>query len=173
MGEHASIQDWAREMARYTRWQNRALYALCDGLTRSDLHADRGLFFGSIFATLDHILVIDRALLQFIITSKPPPPALLETAAGQANFAVLAEHRKRFDERLVFRLDRAVGTWLDSEVAFHSERLGRRRAFPRYFLLMQMFNHATHHRSQVTSELHRLGLDYGSTDLPFNPDSLY
>ncbi|YAF94156.1 MAG: DinB family protein [Nodularia sp. CChRGM 3473] len=32
-----------------------------------------------------------------------------------------------------------------------------------------MFNHQTHHRSQITSELHKMGIDYGCTDLPYNP----
>jgi uncharacterized damage-inducible protein DinB len=36
-----------------------------------------------------------------------------------------------------------------------------------------MFNHETHHRSQVTSALTQMGIDYGNTDLPYNPLSQY
>jgi len=49
----------------------------------------------------------------------------------------------------------------------------RDRVHPRQFPLMQMFNHGTHHRSQVTSALHTMGIDYGSNDLPYNPLSQY
>ncbi|WP_245259128.1 DinB family protein [Salinarimonas rosea] len=44
-------------------------------------------------------------------------------------------------------------------------------ANPRALYLMQMFNHQTHHRAQVTAALHRVGVDYGSTDLWFRPGS--
>jgi DHA1 family bicyclomycin/chloramphenicol resistance-like MFS transporter len=36
-----------------------------------------------------------------------------------------------------------------------------------------MFNHATHHRSQATTALWAMGIDYGCTDIPFRPDSPY
>jgi len=39
----------------------------------------------------------------------------------------------------------------------------------RGFMMVQLFNHQTHHRSQVTCELHKLGLEYGCTDMPYNP----
>jgi uncharacterized damage-inducible protein DinB len=36
-----------------------------------------------------------------------------------------------------------------------------------------MFNHQTHHRSQVTAMLRQMGIDYGNTDLPANPLSQF
>ena len=35
---------------------------------------------------------------------------------------------------------------------------------------MQMFNHQTHHRGQVTTLLKQLGIDPGETDLPWLPE---
>jgi uncharacterized damage-inducible protein DinB len=64
-------------------------------------------------------------------------------------------------------------TWLDETVRYHHPRLGRERVHPRQFPLMQLFNHGTHHRSQVTAALHAMGIDYGNTDLPYNPLSQY
>jgi uncharacterized damage-inducible protein DinB len=45
---------------------------------------------------------------------------------------------------------------------------------PLYLMVVQMFNHQTHHRGQLTTLLSQLGLDPGVTDLPFIPfaDSL-
>jgi len=47
---------------------------------------------------------------------------------------------------------------------------GVTRKLPRQLFLVQLFNHQTHHRSQITSELHKMGLDYGNTDVPYTPD---
>ena len=46
---------------------------------------------------------------------------------------------------------------------------GRRRTVPRWVLVVHVFNHQTHHRGQVTTLLSQMGLDMGSTDLPFMP----
>ena len=42
-------------------------------------------------------------------------------------------------------------------------------AIPRWVIVVQIFNHQTHHRSQVTTALHSMGVDYGSTDIPWRP----
>ena len=42
-------------------------------------------------------------------------------------------------------------------------------AIPRWVMVAQIFNHQTHHRSQVTTALHSMGVDYGSTDIPWRP----
>ena len=47
---------------------------------------------------------------------------------------------------------------------------GITRNLPRPLFLVQFFNHQTHHRSQITSELHKMGIDYGITDVPLTPD---
>ena len=36
-------------------------------------------------------------------------------------------------------------------------------------ILAHLFNHQTHHRGQVTTLLSQMGLDIGSTDIPFMP----
>lgn len=163
---------WAREMTRYNRWQNQKLFALCGELSPDAWRCQRGMFFGSIMGTLNHILVVDRHLLLFAEAGQPPQLPDVTTILFEA-FEPLEQFRHSFDDSLVAMLDGAPKAWFDEAIVFHSERLQRQRSFPRMFLFMQMFNHATHHRSQVTSELHKLGLDYGSTDLPYNPDSLF
>jgi uncharacterized damage-inducible protein DinB len=41
----------------------------------------------------------------------------------------------------------------------------RSRTVPRGFWVVQLFNHQTHHRGQITTVLTQLGHDIGSTDL--------
>ena len=50
-------------MARYNRWMNERLYALCAGLDDDERKRDRGAFFGSIHGTLNHLLWGDRMWL--------------------------------------------------------------------------------------------------------------
>ncbi len=50
-------------MADYNRWANRRLYDACAALPADDYHRARPAFFGSIHATLNHILVGDRVWL--------------------------------------------------------------------------------------------------------------
>jgi uncharacterized damage-inducible protein DinB len=165
-------KEWALEMALYNKWQNEKLYALCASLSDEDRRQDRGMFFGSIHATLDHILMVDRVLWSFATTGEPirnfDPNAKLYD-----EYESLKRERLAFDDNVVDEIRTHPPAWLDRIISFHHPRLGRDRTHTSQFPLMQMFNHGTHHRSQVTSELHGMGIDYGNTDLPFNPLSQY
>ena len=50
-------------LARYNQWANRLLYEASGKLTEAEFAAGRPAFFGSILATLNHILVGDRIWL--------------------------------------------------------------------------------------------------------------
>jgi len=52
--------DWVRLMAAYNAEMNRRLYAAADRLTPAHRQEDRGAFFGSVHATLSHLLWADR-----------------------------------------------------------------------------------------------------------------
>src|SRR5690348_7113649 len=47
-------------LARYNAWANERLYEACAKVGEAELKAKRRSFFGSIHATLNHILVGDR-----------------------------------------------------------------------------------------------------------------
>src|SRR5215510_3727451 len=49
-----------RRFARYNAWANRRLYDACAALGYAEYRAQRPSFFGSIHATLNHMLVADR-----------------------------------------------------------------------------------------------------------------
>lgn len=166
-------QAWAREMARYNKWQNETLYGICDGLNDDDRKADRGMFFGSIHRTLDHILMVDHVLRGFVVDGFPPDHVFDPNKKLYDDYEDLKTARMAFDGDMLDLIERNSDDWLDGTISFTSERLNRTRTMPRKFYCMQMFNHATHHRSQVTSELHKMGIDYGNTDLPYNPLSQF
>jgi len=152
--------EYVRQMALYNRWQNEQLYAACAGLTDVERKRERGMFFGSIHHTLDHIAMIDRAILHMVTSGERP--ALVYQQVTFQDFAALWAERQRIDAQLAHFADQHESAWYEAK-AHPSFR------FVRGFQVAQLFNHQTHHRSQVTSELHKLGIDYGCTDMPYNP----
>ena len=154
-------------MALYNRWQNSNLIAICDQLTAQEIYVERGMFFGSIFKTLNHIQNVDQTIHTLIHTKSLPafdPKFILYPGYDELKIA-----RAEFDSRLLSESQECSQDWLDEVFELWSERLNRNRKIPRSFYYLQMFNHQTHHRSQITSEFHKMDIDYGSTDLPFNP----
>jgi uncharacterized damage-inducible protein DinB len=116
--------------------------------------------------------MVDRVLWDFTLTGTPPS-AWDPNGKLYDDYATLQRERMAFDATLLEELRAHPEAWLDERIAYHHPRLGRERAHPRQFTLMQLFNHGTHHRSQVTSALHTMGIGYGNTDLPYNPLSQY
>lgn len=154
-------------MALYNKWQNESLFKICDDLGEDQLHLDRGMFFDSIFKTLNHIINVDQTIHSFIYTKTLPQfdPNLIP----YPEYNQLRSARFKFDKKLVQESQNCSQEWLDEIFEFWSESRNRKRKVPRAFYYVQMFNHQTHHRSQITSELHKMGIDYGNTDLPYNP----
>ncbi|ABS61894.1 DinB family protein [Parvibaculum lavamentivorans DS-1] len=152
----------AIELSRYNQWQNEKLYKIVAALPEGEASRGRGMFFGDIVSTLDHILMVDTHLFGYIQGITPPPfdpKRRIET-----EFDNLRAARIGLDARLRLACESALPSWFDETIVMPS---GRR--LPRSFWWEQLFNHGTHHRSQVTSELTHMGIDYGNTDLPYNP----
>ena len=168
-----AMQAWAREMARYNRWQNATLYRLTDQLSDTGRRQGREMFFGTIHHTLDHILMVDTRLAGMVESGTPANEPFQPRKLIHSDYALLAKARNVLDERLIHMADGHDDAWFEEVFAFISPLSRQPRQLPRYFYLSQLFNHATHHRSQVTAVLHTFGLDYGSTDLPMNPDTIY
>jgi uncharacterized damage-inducible protein DinB len=159
--------DFVKTMALYNKWQNESLFKLSDELDDDQLRQQRGMFFDSIFNTLNHIVHVDEAIHCLIHTKTFPQ--LDPRFIPYPEYPQLKAARLEFDEKLVQESRACSQEWLDEAFEIWSQRLNRTRQIPRSFYYMQLFNHQTHHRSQITSELHKMGIDYGSTDLPFNP----
>ncbi|PCJ70207.1 MAG: damage-inducible protein DinB [Rhodobiaceae bacterium] len=162
-----SYKPVACEMARYNKWQNESLLGLCDDLSAEELGKDKGLFFGSLLSTLEHILYADRTLIGFFTTGVRS--AFDPNAGTSENYEAYRADRLAEDAHILSLCTEAGDNWFEETFEFYSPKLGKTRPTPRWFYAAQMFNHQTHHRSQITSVLHGMGLDYGNTDVPYNP----
>lgn len=161
------FNDYGRVMARYNSWQNAELFRLCDQIGDEERRRDRGMFFGSIHATLNHLLHIDIRILGIMRTGEAPPYDAHGTVSD--DFATLARLRRDLDAEIEAFVASDEDDWQDGFREFTGVD-GITRRLPRPLFLVQFFNHQTHHRSQITSELHKMGLDYGITDVPLTPD---
>ncbi|MEO6363804.1 MAG: DinB family protein [Caldimonas sp.] len=157
--------DHGRLMAQYNQWMNQRLYAVCAGISNADLRADRGAFFKSIYATLNHIVYGDLSFLSRFTGDPVEVPALgTDLCAG---FPELRSVREALDARLVAWAQALTPSWLQESLTYTSKIDGRTRTAQKWVLVTHLFNHQTHHRGQVTTLLSQMGLDVGSTDIPF------
>lgn len=167
--------DNYRFLARYNRWFNERLYAACEQLSPEERQRDRGAFFGSIQATLAHLVWADKTwLARFAaqgVSFASLPDALLRLPQGTAYGKGLHE---RWDELKSERekLDAAIEGWTaemgaDFPLATmrYANTKGVQREHPMWQALTHFFNHQAHHRGQATTLLMQAGVDPGLTDL--------
>ncbi|MDX2203777.1 MAG: DinB family protein [Hyphomicrobiaceae bacterium] len=163
--------EYPRRMARYNRWQNRSLYAAAGGLDDAARKQDRGAFFGSIHATLCHLLWADQTWMSRLAGWPPPAVGSIRDSVGMiADWSDLARDRAAFDDRLVAWADALKAAELDGTLTWFSGAAGRNVTKPRALLVAHMFNHQTHHRGQAHAMLTAAGATPGATDLPFMPE---
>lgn len=156
-----------RLLAQYNQWMNSRLYAVCASVPEGQLHEDRGAFFKSVYLTLNHIAYGDLAFMaRFTGTPERVPQMGIDLFGS---FQRLRAEREALDRRILAWSETLTEPWLAAEVTYTSQVDGKSRTLPRWVLVAHMFNHQAHHRGQVTTLLSQMGLDMGSTDIPFMP----
>ena len=159
-----------RTMAAYNAWQNGSIYAAAEGLDAAARQADRGAFFGSIEATLTHLLWADRMWLHRLAGDPPPAArAIPESVREVEGWAALATARRAMDARLTEWAAALTAEALGGTLSWYSGALGREVTKPVWLLVTHVFNHQTHHRGQVHAMLTAAGARPADTDLPFMP----
>ena len=160
-------REYCGLMARYNRWMNERLYALCAAMPDGERKRDRGAFFASIHGTLNHLLWADRMWLGRLVG-----PPCTYPAFGADMFAIFDElkrEREATDEAMLKWADSVSAEWLASLLEYASVVDGKTRRLPKAIAVVHMYNHGTHHRGQLTTLLKQAGIDPGVTDLPWVP----
>ena len=161
--------DYWHALARYNRWMNEKLYAVAAQLTDEERKQDRGAFFPSIHATLDHILLGDRVwmgrLTGAVLEDGWMGPGGIRSLDQQlyAGFEELRGERKKTDDDI----EQGIGALTPERLSANLRyvRKGVPIEVPVWWAVAQLFNHQTHHRGQVTTLLMQAGHDPGVTDL--------
>jgi uncharacterized damage-inducible protein DinB len=161
---------YVRAMAQYNRWQNDNLYGAAEGLGDAARKAPRGAFFGSIHATLNHLLWADQIWMsRFAGTPRPKVAGIPESVGMHEGWEGLKRERVAFDRVILDWAERLDPAWLEGDLVWVSGALGREVKRPKWLLVTHLFNHQTHHRGQVHCMLTQAGARPGTTDLPFRP----
>lgn len=159
--------EYCQVMAGYNMWMNERLFELCRSIEDAQRKSDKGAFFGSIHGTLNHILYGDLAFMSRFTGDPVVVPELgLEL---HDDFDELWQARSALDSRICRWSSGLTAEWLAEKLTYTSKVDGISRTVPRWVLVVHMLNHQTHHRGQITTILSQLGLDIGTTDIPFMP----
>ncbi|HEV2332432.1 MAG TPA: DinB family protein [Gammaproteobacteria bacterium] len=157
-------QAYFQTLAAYHCMANRRLLRALEPVGDADYYGDQGLFFKSIHRTLNHILLVDR-LYHGRITGE------LFDVTGLDQELVhdrreLAVDMERHGERWKDVLDGIDATRMQSVLRYLSTE-GEQRELPMLVVLAHAFNHATHHRGQVSAAMTRLGQPAPVLDIPY------
>ena len=163
--ERSVLREHLQCMARYNLWATRRLLDAVDALSDADYRRDAGLAFKSVHGTLNHLLVAEH-LLWFRRFAEDVSPAMALDAEVETDRTRLREH-----------LLKGALSWLPLMEVWPAERLQGRLSYRRMdgepvtlpfaATLMHVFNHATHHRGQVSAALTALGRPAPELDMVF------
>lgn len=159
--------EYCQLLARYGRWMNERLFASLRELGDDERRRDRGAFFGSMHRTANHILWADRTWLGRFTGEVCTVPAF--GADMYTGFDELAREREITDTRISSWAGGLEPGWLATTLEYRAASDGRLRQLPAWVAAVHLFQHATHHRGQLTTLLKQAGRDPGATDLPWLP----
>ena len=158
------LHQHLRVMADYHLWAFDRLYAEIDALSEADYRRDCGQYFGSVHGTLNHLLLVEHLWQARLAGTVFPVGGLNQE---------LETDRARLRQRL---LDFALG-WRPFVDALSPAQIagdldyrnlaGEPYTLPYATLVLHVFNHATHHRGQVSTALTQLGREAPVMDLPY------
>ncbi len=161
-------ESYYQLMAKYNRWMNRKLYAVCADIPDQTRREDRGAFFKSIHGTLNHLLFGDLVWMDRFTGAPRRNIAMGEEL--YASFEALRDARDSKDAEIVAWANELREAWLREPFTYTSGIDAKTRKLPAWVLVTHMFNHQTHHRGQLTTLIKQLGYEPGITDLPWLPD---
>lgn len=162
--------DYCRMMARYNAWQNAGLRRMLPEMADAELRRDRGAHFGSILATVNHILWADQVWLARLTGGEGPGGGIAGSVELTPTVAVWGAERFRTDGAITRWAERLDAVELTGDLVWQSGLTGREMRRPVATCVVHMFNHQTHHRGQVHAMLTAAGMSPPPTDLILMPE---
>ena len=162
-------------MANYNQLMNQRIFSASSHLSEALLAEDKGAFFKSIIASLNHIMVGDILWLKrfaihpsnyesLIPLNNIKKPEKLDTILFE-NITSFIKERAMLDNIIIDWCNELKEKDIDTPLKYtnfkggtHNKRLGD--------LILHVFLHQVHHRGQVTTLLSQENIDFGDTDLP-------
>lgn len=165
--------EYIQMMARYSSWQNGSITQAAAAIEDAERHKERGSFFGSIQATMNHLLWGDRIWMhRFAETDKPRMGSIAESVNETGSWVEYCEARAAMDTTITDWAQHLDPAWLQGDLTWFSTAVNRSFTKPRQSLVVHFFNHGTHHRGQLHTMLTSAGQTLADTDLPLMPDGI-
>lgn len=142
-------------LAHYNRWANTLLYDAASQLSNAEYREDRGAFFGSLGATLNHLLVADRIWMRRF-TGTGEAAATLNTILHD-DFNDLRAARESEDQRIIDWVETLDEDRLTADITYSPITLPGATTHPLKAAVAHLFNHQTHHRGQCHMTLTAMG----------------
>ena len=158
---------YVQMMARYNQWQNNNLYSAAGHLDDATRRQEAGAWFGSVFATLNHILWADRYWMYRFTGSEKPKGSMADSRIVFDDWHELHQARGLLDQTILDWAHHLDPVWLDGEISWFSGAQQAVVAQPTAQAVVHFFNHQTHHRGQIHALLTRFGAKPHDTDLVF------
>ncbi len=158
--------DYCRLMSRYNSWQNTSLVTAASTLDHEARWQDRGAFFGSIAATLNHLLWDDALWLERFAGNARAEETVNPTLDAPADWDGFTTLRRQRDGEIAAWAAGLKAVDVTGEVTWYPAGGTERVVKPRQLCIMHLFNHQTHHRGQVHCMLTAAGATPEATDLP-------
>lgn len=154
-------------MARYNVWATKKLNLILQTVSDADFFQDNGSFFGSIFATLNHLLVGEHYLWypRFSAHSSAKLTPKLNTIIETDRTLLIKELENKASNWL--QLINVIKSKTIPQDLNYQTSTGQQMALPYLATLMHVFNHGTHHRGQITAALTAMGYACPELDLVY------
>jgi uncharacterized damage-inducible protein DinB len=144
------------EAFRYNRWANLHLLDVCAKLSDDQLQLTSPGTFGTIAATLTHMVAAEQRYLWRFDGEEPQ----LREKDGFPGVAVLRENAARSGAEFIERVERLQG----GTAGEAKLREGETKA-PLAMIMVQALHHGNDHRTHVCTILGQHGISYGDMDV--------
>ena len=144
------------EAFRYNKWANLHLLDVCAQLPEEQLQLSSPGTYGTISATLMHLLAAEQRYLRRLAGTKPD----ISERDAAPSIAVLREHAVRSGDQLI---DAARGIKPDDSI--DEERDGARMRLHLGVVLVQAMHHGNDHRTHICTILGAHDIPYGDMDV--------
>jgi uncharacterized damage-inducible protein DinB len=144
------------EAFRYNRWANLHLLDVCAGLPDEQLQLTSPGTYGTIAATLMHLLSAEQRYVRRFGAGEPR----LNERDVFPGLAVLRKHAATSGDQLI-----EIATRIKPDEAIEEQRDGGGFRLELGVVLLQAMHHGNDHRTHVCTILGQHGIEYGNMDV--------
>lgn len=152
-------------LAHYNVWATTKLNQALVDVSDVDFYRDSGLFFQSIFGTLNHLLLGEHGLWFARFAQGHSPALKLNRIVEQDRQVLIQTLQEKASNWLTF-LEELDPQCLRGNLDYQTST-GQPKSLPYAATLLHVFNHGTHHRGQISAALTAMGYVCPELDLVY------